>query len=757
MEAAAATIRQLSRQTLPDRPHQLSTSLDYRAPYFPEDSRAHGFEEQRIRHCQYMTLVSHGDRGILMPRSYHEFREEPPKPVVKEISTLARPGGSKKTLSLSDYQNKKASANSSPHSTPKPDRLPGPRMDAKPSDSVRRPETMKPVPHVSSVEGLGKAKPKGLPEKIEVDMSLPPKPPPPLHPKSILHDRKRPADLDEARPPKRPKPTTNESSREDIRQPTDTRTPVSSEDPIRRKPVESAPSRDQAQRERSSSLLGIGRSAMVNALPGANRPESPAARPRTTSINGVKSSSAEKGHNGAGTSSGLGEAKPKIVPPLLSPLRVGVEPEQSKPEKRRRDDGPDSRTERPPKPEPRPAAKRLKPPPRIPSLLSPTLPAAVEEALERRQQVSKGKTDAISTETKAKDRDGAIQSKAPAETCTDKSGRARKSLIVRLKVPSKLRDRFAKVLQSSVARKGVAKPVRPSEKYPASSLDPEPPSPAAKRPRTSDMSFKHPEPSTPSKKSTTMSRVSSSNSLAPTPADLVATPSLPDGAERSSDVNKSKTQALKAKEVEYQKIGRTIKHKADPMLRPGNDSSTVNGSVSKQERMHKRAFALMLESICAFMLSFQVQDQLAALNHKPCDGTGWQSCLPLIEVIQHHIRRGSSRRSLGPVYAISLLLQAVATEKLTESYTTRDEKSVDMARLFQHTRSQFKIRANYRDVVASIENPSLRIRESHMWPQVDDAVEATLRVLRAWCAEENVDWTAELSLTGSTTAKANTT
>ncbi|KAI6781114.1 uncharacterized protein J7T54_003282 [Emericellopsis cladophorae] len=737
MEAAAATIRQLSRQTLPDRPHQLTTSLDYRAPYFPEDSRAHGFEEQRIRHCQYMTLVSHGDRGILMPRSYHEFREEPPKPVVKEISTLARPGGPKKTLSLSDYQNKKASANSSPHSTPKADRLPGPRMDVKPSDSVRRPETMKPIPPVSSVEGLGKVKPKGLPEKIEVDM--------------------RPADLDEARPPKRPKPTTNETSREDIRQPTDSRPPASREEPMRRKPVESAPSRDQAQRERSSSLLGNGRSSTGNALPGTNRPASPAGRPRTASINGVKNPSAEKGHHGAGTLSSRGETKPKVVPPLLSPLRVGMEQEQSKPEKRRRDDGPDPRTELPPKPEPRPATKRLKSPPRIPSLLSPTLPAVVEEALERRQQGSKSKADVISTETKAKDRDGASQSKAPAETCTDKSGRTRRSLVVRLKVPSKLRDRFAKVMQSSVARKGVAKPVRTSEKYPASNLNPEPPSPAAKRPRTSDMVFKPPEPSTPSKKSTTMSRVSSSNSLAPTPADFVATPSLPDSAERSSDVNKSKTQALKAKEVEYQKIGRTIKHKADPMLRPGNDSSTVNGSVSKQERMHKRAFALMLESICAFMLSFQVQDQLAALNHKPCDGTGWQSCLPLIEVIQHHIRRGSSRRSLGPVYAISLLLQAVATEKLTESYTTRDEKSVDMARLFQHTRSQFKIRANYRDVVSSIKNPLLRLRESHMWPQVDDAVEATLQVLRAWCAEENVDWTAELSLTGSTTAKSTTT
>jgi hypothetical protein len=55
-----------------------------------------------------MTLLSDADRGVLLTRSYYDMREEPSKPVPKEVTALAK-GGEKKKLSLSDYKNKKTS------------------------------------------------------------------------------------------------------------------------------------------------------------------------------------------------------------------------------------------------------------------------------------------------------------------------------------------------------------------------------------------------------------------------------------------------------------------------------------------------------------------------------------------------------------------------------------------------------------------------------------------------------------------------
>lgn len=106
MEAAAKTVELLTRRILPDKPHHLSVSPDWRHRRPTTESRP--FEEWNSPRLQYMTFLSEADRGPLLTRPYYDMREEPPKPVPREVNSLsAKSGAEKKKLSLSDYKNKK--------------------------------------------------------------------------------------------------------------------------------------------------------------------------------------------------------------------------------------------------------------------------------------------------------------------------------------------------------------------------------------------------------------------------------------------------------------------------------------------------------------------------------------------------------------------------------------------------------------------------------------------------------------------------
>ena len=125
MEAAAKSVEALSEHLLPEKPHQLSFSPDWRYRPPPDDddneTRSRGArrrpEEWHNTRLQYLTFLS-GDRGTLLTRSYYDMREEPLKPVPREVSALSKGAGTgeKKKLSLSDYRNKKtgAAASASP-------------------------------------------------------------------------------------------------------------------------------------------------------------------------------------------------------------------------------------------------------------------------------------------------------------------------------------------------------------------------------------------------------------------------------------------------------------------------------------------------------------------------------------------------------------------------------------------------------------------------------------------------------------------
>lgn len=106
MEAAAKTVELLTQRHLPEKPHNLSASPDWRHTKPTTESRP--FEEWNSQRLQYSTFLSEADRGVLLTRPYYDMREEPPKPVPREVNALSSKNSSeKKKLSLSDYKNKK--------------------------------------------------------------------------------------------------------------------------------------------------------------------------------------------------------------------------------------------------------------------------------------------------------------------------------------------------------------------------------------------------------------------------------------------------------------------------------------------------------------------------------------------------------------------------------------------------------------------------------------------------------------------------
>lgn len=129
MEAAAEQVKLLRQDILPDRPHHLSFSSDQRYRVAPD---AQAPEEHIHRRLQYMTLISDGDRGVLLTRSYDDMREEPPTPSAKDTVAPSRSDKKPATkMSLNDYKNKVKQKSQSP--LPAPESRP-----KKPEDSTPR-------------------------------------------------------------------------------------------------------------------------------------------------------------------------------------------------------------------------------------------------------------------------------------------------------------------------------------------------------------------------------------------------------------------------------------------------------------------------------------------------------------------------------------------------------------------------------------------------------------------------------------------
>ncbi|PHH67479.1 hypothetical protein CDD82_1447 [Ophiocordyceps australis] len=773
MDAAAKTIEWLSQQILPEKPHHLSYNPQWRYRPRPDDSTSR-FEEWHNTRLQYMTLVSQADRGTLMTRPYYDMREEPPKPVPRQVSALAKPGDKKKKLSLSDYKNKKTGLASS-DSPPEPsllkqresDRAASPPHPPSHSSSQLPPsshpsqppppppvatDARKPTPEIKRPENsrLQDARPSSVeakprqPREGPSDTKLPPKPPslPPKPPSPP--NKRRAAEADDARPLKRPKQEDKRSADSSLYR----------DDVSRRKDrVQNAARDAPPATEDGSANVPNGKSILKNAL-GSTKNPSPVAPARRESTNGVRSNSKE---NTRGEK--LDSSKPSL-PPLLSPLHFSFgNNDRSQPgqgqtspkmdKKKKADVGNAS-----------PHNKKTDAEP------------GLEDEIRRRK---KALSETGQEKTKENGRKKPVVDNEEASAPLPPRLGHRRRLLVSLFIPETLRPAFRKMMAPCGRKETVGpeadrerKKERPvsdetpqaaqARKRPAGAIEGAGETTASKRPRTSDLSSLSrvaATPSTPSKKSIAMSRVSSSNSLAQTPGEHVtSTPAALATTDRRANGQdsgvatrgeKADVQSLTELEERLTAKAKVLKRNGDSMLREFRNSHVNNAKGKPFEHKVKLGYVLSMESIIAFFMAFQTDDKIRSAGNKLWDHWKWQSLFPLIEHMLQEVSRDGLHNS-QPLYALLLILHARCHDELLKCYGQYDQKSLkqnDIASIDQmlsRVRRRARLWAVAHDAVANIDNADLRA-DMTPWASLDDVTEASLKVLRKWCAEEKVDWT----------------
>ncbi|KAM3458003.1 hypothetical protein MY3296_000653 [Beauveria thailandica] len=762
MEAAAKTVELLTQRTLPDTPYYLSNHPDWRYRPHPDDHLRP--EEWHSTRLQYSTLLAEADRGVLLTRPDYDMREEPSKPVARDVTALSKAGGEKKKLSLSDYKNKKTAAASPPE--PAVSRLreseragassskslagfgTRPAGDARTSTDPRRSLDARPSDarkDRSRDSTDGKQRPKDF---NLADMSLPAKPPlknyplPPRPPSP--GSKKRVADHDDdARPQKRSRP---ENTR-----PNDDRLP-NRDDPVRKRNLLL-----QGANHRDSPLLN-GKSS----LPGgsaSNKGASPANRSRGDSVNGAHPATVGR-HTPKQES-----PKKSVVPPLLSPLRLGpgYDDDSLLKQDRRRADG---TPPRPKKPEQPAEEKKRRPTRTLPALLSPTLPPMIEAALRQREQ------DSPEPDERPKEKK-AVAAKRKKSFSTDESldemPGHHAELIVTLKIPKGLRKSFRRVMALPTANppsRGRDRDRDPSRNDRDRSTDndrqyarkrppaaPEADSVAMKKSRSSDIPNASRRPTTPPRRShTSMSRVNSNTATAHTPGESMRrTPSSTGtGDKRTNGVAPAKLgiNELREKEERLRVTGKRLKHEAERAFKARH--SAMANSKDSQPRIAsdghttspvKVGFMRALESILCFMHAFQAQDLRNIEAGRKIDIQGWTSLFPLIDYYLLELQPPHSAR---PALALLLMLQIFATDHILTSILAQPPRPDLNKAIIEHERVRNRALGQIREAYALIDNPRLRADISSWW-SLDDVTETTLRVMRRWCAEEDVPWTSELT------------
>jgi hypothetical protein len=480
------------------------------------------------------------------------------------------------------------------------------------------------------------------------------------------------------------------------------------------------------------------------------------ASPRSTiQVNGTRQHS----DSGRSTPRRMENLARPALPELLSPLHPSLEAELHERETGRRRIA-EKVPQRPQKIDP--PAKRPKPSVQIPQLLSPTLPPIVEAELARRKKTppkSEGNnrnnltpespTSARKTKVQLADEEEPSRPARPSRIVTIK---LKKGMAKRAKELLSLPSRSAKDALRKERSMSVEDTPPPARKRPRPADDaPSEPTVAKRNKATADSVIARPiGPSTPLKQSATaMSRVTSSQSLGTpgnsqsltlTPGALDRPPTRSDSVEpgrarSTGDMlrDRAAIENLREKSEEYRVLGNSIKHQRDDIFRAANNSK--DGLTKDDER---RSTALHFEMVLAYMVSFSMFNQMRMLERKVCDLTRFESLLPHFAELRHRIRREGHPEALR---ALALQLHAICLEQITAAFQTLDPQAVPLG-FARWVKLERQRAPTWAEAVASYEAVEDRRMRTLMgpWSKVEDAVMATLNVLRRWADRHNVRW-----------------
>lgn len=190
-------------------------------------------------------------------------------------------------------------------------------------------------------------------------------------------------------------------------------------------------------------------------------------------------------------------------------------------------------------------------------------------------------------------------------------------------------------------------------------------------------------------------------------------------------------------------MGRRIKHEGDLAMTKANKMA-ANGDTRGSDSSRKLFYALGVESIVSFMASFHLLNAGRSAQGKPADPSGWLSLHGMFDYLQKETRRDARRHR--PMYALVLVLQAVAADEYLKCYSTFENPANHLAKedFFHHQLVRSRNLPLIREAYEAVDDRNLKADISP-WSTVDEVCQAAMRVVRSWCSDEHVDWNPEFN------------
>lgn len=516
------------------------------------------------------------------------------------------------------------------------------------------------------------------------------------------------------------------------------------------------------------------------ALRKVSRPETPRSREQTSSVNekttgkdGRAPHSTPSGRTAMGSSRERDRAvSPRIavngnkphslprkpdtsskhlVPPLLSPLHPAIDDELEtiNPKKKPVDKDAGSKSQSKlnkseviPKKQ-RPVSQEL------PALLSPTLPAIVEEELLRVGKIiSKGESsqalgqslEALNNGRKPRPRDMA-----------EEDGK-RKSHIVTLKIRKHLRQRIRHLLalpSKSKKERSVSVEDTPplAKKRPrVSEPNTEAPAPpiATKRPKASE-AYAGKAPYTPPNPSASIPQAVSGSSQLQTPGGRVAqTP----GAREVPPPSRGgpNKEVLNGRFSAMCRLGKKLKHDRDKEKQKQTNGAATNGGQPERSTGDElRPAMLTMEMILAYMIAFRSQNQAEEMGGGRVDEKNWYT-------LDAHLGelRGMTRHS-PPLLTLAVQLHGILINELLRVYSMQGTAATEPKIDEKNTRKVMRVLKNSFGIWSEADKCRSKLTDERMktpamgpWTSPYTAAADALSVMGRVADREHVNWRAEV-------------
>lgn len=389
----------------------------------------------------------------------------------------------------------------------------------------------------------------------------------------------------------------------------------------------------------------------------------------------------------------------------------------------------------------------------LPSLLSPTLPAVIEDELERIEKVvTKGESSQSSEPTKFLARVGGAPTARKAqvrEVVEDES--KPKTLIVTLKIKKAIRPRV----------KGLLALPSKNRKERSVSMDNTPP-PAKKRPRAADTSIEaspaipakrakvtevvaSKAPYTPPNPPASLSQLASGSSQNHTPKERIApTPSAGEGPPPSrGGVSKDH---LQRRYGAMMALGKNLKRERDKerQVREKERHKQLNGAGAHREQLSSddlRPIMLSMEMILAYFIAFRSNNQASELSRTHVDEQLWVS-------LEAHLKelRAMTYPSL-PLFTLAMQLNGILNNEILRVYSIQGPSKLDetkAGKLMGFLSSQFTIWPEAERLRGKLPDERLKTPVMGTWTSVYKAAADTLAVMGRIAEREHVNWRAEV-------------